>query len=61
MGAKYNNVYQPTPRHKGREREWRARIRIDGVIYDGYAKTEKEAARNIDLILIRNGKEHFKT
>lgn len=57
MKSKYKNVYAPTPRQIGRIREWRARIRIDGVIYDSYYATEKEAALAIDKILIRHGKE----
>lgn len=57
MKSRYKNVYAPNPRHYRKRNQWRYRIRIDGVIYDGYAKTEKEAARNIDLILIRNDKE----
>lgn len=56
MKSKYSNVYAPTPRQIGRIREWRARIRINGVVYDGYYKTEKDAAIAIDKILIRNGK-----
>jgi len=56
MKSKYANVYCPNPRHYRKRLQWRYRIRIDGVVYDGYAKTEKEAAKNIDLILIRNGK-----
>lgn len=57
MKSRYSNVYAPTPRVIGRKKEWRARIRIDGVIYDQFYLTEREAAVAIDKILIRHGKE----
>lgn len=56
MKSKYKNVYCPTPRQIGRNREWRARIRINGEVFDQYYFTEKEAAEAIDKILIRHGK-----
>lgn len=57
MKSKYKGVYHPTPRLIGRNNEWRARIVIDGVKYDSYYATEKEAAKAIDMILIRHQKE----
>jgi len=57
MKSKYKNVYHPTPRMIGRNREWRARLVIDGTKYDGYYETELEAAKAVDLIRIRHGLE----
>lgn len=57
MKSKYKGVYSPTPRVIGRNNEWRARIVINGVKYDSYYATEKEAAKAIDMILIRHKKE----
>lgn len=57
MKSRYKNVYAPNPRHYRKRNQWRYRIRIDGVIYDRYAKTEKQAALAIDKILIRHKKE----
>jgi len=56
MKSKYKNVYAPNPRHYRKRNQWRARIRINGIIYDGYYHTEKEAALAINQILIRNNK-----
>ena len=57
MKSRYANVYAPNPRHYRKKDQWRARIRIDGEVYDQYYHTEKEAAIAIDSILIRHGKE----
>jgi len=57
MKSRYKNVYAPNPRHYRKRNQWRGRIRIDGVVYDGYYHTEKEAATAIDKILIKHGKE----
>lgn len=56
MKSKYKGVYHPTPRVIGRNNEWRARIVINGVKYDSYYFSEREAAVAIDKILIRHGK-----
>lgn len=57
MKSRYKNVYRPNPRHYTRKNQWRMRIRIDGVTYDQFYATEKEAATAVDLILIRHGKQ----
>lgn len=56
MKARYRNVYAPNPRHYRKKDQWRGRIVINGVTYDGYYKTEKEAAIAIDKLLIKHGK-----
>lgn len=61
MKSRFKNVYAPCPRHYRKRNQWRGRIRIDGVVYDGYYKTEKEAATAIDKILIKHGKEPVNT
>tara|TARA_R110000868_G_scaffold118291_2_gene313832 strand:+ start:567 stop:764 length:198 start_codon:yes stop_codon:yes gene_type:complete len=61
MKSRYSNVYAPNPRHYRKKDQWRARIRIDGVIYDQHYHTEKEAATAIDKILIKHGKEPVNT
>ena len=57
MKSRYSNVYAPNPRHYRKRNQWRGRIRIDGVVYDGYYHTEKEAAIAIDKILLKHGKK----
>lgn len=57
MKSRYSNVYAPNPRHYRKLNQWRGRIVIKGITYDGYYKTEKEAAIAIDKILINHGKE----
>lgn len=57
MKSKYSNVYAPNPRHYRKRNQWRCRIRIDGVTYDQFYHTEKEAAKAVDLLLIKHGKE----
>lgn len=57
MKSRFRNVYVPNPRHYRKRNQWRARIRIEGVIYDQFYNTENEAAIAIDKILIKHGKE----
>lgn len=57
MKSKYSNVYCPNPRDYRKKNQWRARVRINGVVYDQYYKTEMKAALAIDKILIRHGKD----
>ena len=57
MKSKYKGVYEPNPRHYRKRNQYRGRIRIDGVIYDGYYATQREAAIAIDKILIKHGRE----
>lgn len=57
MKSRYKNVYAPNPRHYRKKDQWRGRIRIDGIVYDGYYHTEKEAAIAIDKILLKHGKK----
>lgn len=61
MKSKYKGVYEPNPRHYRKRNQYRGRIRIDGVIYDGYYATQREAATAIDKILIKHGKEPVNT
>jgi hypothetical protein len=57
MKSKYKGVYEPNPRHYRKRNQYRGRIRIDGIVYDGYYATQREAAIAIDMILIRHKKE----
>tara|TARA_R110000868_G_scaffold409979_1_gene696768 strand:+ start:1853 stop:2050 length:198 start_codon:yes stop_codon:yes gene_type:complete len=57
MKSKYKGVYEPNPRHYRKRNQYRGRIRIDGIVYDGYYLTQREAAIAIDKILIKHGRE----
>ena len=57
MKSSFKNVYAPNPRHYRKRNQWRARIRINGEVFDQYYYTEKEAAIAIDIILLNHGKE----
>lgn len=57
MKLKYKGVYCPTPREIGRNKEWRARIVVEGEKYDQYYESERAAALAIDKFLIRHGRK----
>lgn len=56
MKSRYKGVYSPNQRHYRKKNQWRGRIVINGVTYDGYYPTEKAAAIAIDKILIKHNK-----
>lgn len=57
MKSNYKGVYEPNPRHYRKRKQYRARIRIEGVVYDEYYETKREAAIAIDKILIKHNRK----